>query len=85
MWHFDKCRLRQACAASFLGQLRVILHTLDFFYNLQTVCFMYGLYIYEIKKIGHHARIFIIAHGSFSAFYKISKKNQVLNIKLKYL
>ena len=31
-----------------------------FFNSLHTVCFMYGLSIYEIKRICHLARFFII-------------------------
>ena len=46
---------------------------------------MYGLSIYEIKRIYHHAQFFIIS-WNFSAFCKFfGKKTQVLNIKLKYL
>ena len=44
---------------------------------------MYGLSIYEIKRICHHARFFIIWHGSFQHFTNSLNKNQVLNIKLK--
>ena len=29
---------------------------------LHTVCFMYGLSIFEIKRICHHAQFFIISH-----------------------
>ena len=28
-------------------------------------CFMHGLYIYEIKRICHHAYLFRISYGSF--------------------
>ena len=35
-------------------------HIKTFFNSLHTVCIMYGLSIYEIKMICHHARFFII-------------------------
>ena len=39
---------------------------------------MYGLSIYEIKRIRHHAQFFIVSHGKFSAFYKFSEKHKTL-------
>ena len=43
-------------------------HIKIFFKFLHTVCFMYGLSIYEIYRICHHARFFIILHESFQCF-----------------
>ena len=70
-------------AYQFKGQLRVILPTLKSFNSLHTVCFMYELSIYGIKRICHRARFFIISHGSFQHFATFSEKNDVLIIKLK--
>ena len=50
-------------------------HIKIFFNSLHTVCSMYGLSIYEIKRICHRARFFIISHGSFQHFANFLKKN----------
>ena len=40
-------------------------HIEIFFNTLHTVCFMHELSIYEIKRICHSAKFFIISYGSF--------------------
>ena len=50
----------------------------DLFNSLHTVCFMYGLPIYEIKGICHLARFFIICQGSFQHFTKFLKKKSLI-------
>ena len=47
---------------------------INFFNSLHTVCFVYGLSIYEIKRICHHSGFFIISHGSFEHFTNFLKK-----------
>ena len=46
---------------------------------------MYGLSIYEIKRICHYTHFFNNLTWKFSAFYNFSEKIQVLNIKLIHL
>ena len=57
----------------------MILPTLFFFNSLHTVCSMYGLSIYEIKRICHRARFFIISHGSFQLFADFLKNKNKNN------
>ena len=40
-------------------------HIKIFFNYLHTVCFMYGLSIYEIKRLCHNTQFFIISQGNF--------------------
>ena len=40
-------------------------HIEIFFTYLDTVCFMHGMSIYEIKTICYRAQPFILSHGSF--------------------
>ena len=62
----------------------------NMFNTLQTVCFMYGLSIYEIKRISHRADLYIISPGNLqhlTIFLNRWKNNTslVLIIELKVL
>ena len=70
------CDLHFVGPGAYLGQLLVILPTLKSFNCLHTVCFMYGLSIYEKKDMSPHS-IFHNLTWKFSAFYKFSEKFQV--------
>ena len=61
IWPCMVCDLHFVGPGAYLGPLWVILPTLKYFNCLNTVCFIYGLSIYEIKRICHHTQFFIIS------------------------